>query len=385
VTPARQAAEAIAARLDQLVEAWLEEMWAEPDYAGWARDDLRDAARRNAERDIGREVDCLLADRALPTACPAEVAESARMAASLGFPLAGVLQAYRTGHAVQWRAWRDAVYELECRPEETRELLDLGSDFFFEYADRCCRWAARAYAEERERLLRSEEQRRAQLVRRLLAGAELDGKELGYELHRTHLGVVAWGTDAEGAIEALAEALDATVLTVAVDRETAWGWIGVDGLADAHQVVRRFQPAADVRLAVGGPAAGAEGFRGAHEEALQAHRIALLGAAPLTLYDDVGLLALAARDELSARAFCARELGPLTGAGKREETLRQTLRGYLAAAQHASSAAALLGVSDRTVSNRIRTVEERLGRPVATRSAELDVALRLHELLFRDS
>jgi hypothetical protein len=384
VTPARQAAEAVAARLDQLVDAWLEEMWAEPDYASWARDDLRDAARRNAERDIGREVDCLLADRTLPTSCPAEVAESARLAASLGFPVAGVLQAYRTGHAVQWRAWRDAVYELERPREETRELLDLGFEFFFEYADRCCRWAARAYAEERERLLRSQEQRRTQLVRRLLAGEELDGEELGYDLDAGHLGVVAFGTDAEGGVEALAEALDATALAVAVDRETAWGWIHLEDAADARQLVRRFQPSAGVRLAVGGPAAGVEGFRRAHAEALEAHRIARRGAAPLTLYDDVGLLALAARDEALAGAFCARELGPLAGAGKREETLRQTLRAYLAAAQHASSAAALLGVSDRTVSNRVRTVEERLGRPVATRSAELDVALRLHELLFRD-
>jgi hypothetical protein len=128
-------------------------MWAEPDYASWARDDLREVARANAERDIGREVDCLLDGRTLPTSCPDEVAASARLAASLAFPLGGVLQGYRTGHAVQWKAWQEAVYALERPQDETRALLELGSDFLFEYADRCCRWAAWVYAEERERLL----------------------------------------------------------------------------------------------------------------------------------------------------------------------------------------------------------------------------------------
>lgn len=146
----------------------------------------------------------------------------------------------------------------------------------------------------------------------------------------------------------------------------------------------RFVPRGPVRLAIGGPAAGLDGFRRAHDEASQAHRVALLGAEPVTFYGDIGLLALAAQDESRARAFCARELGELAGGGERERTLRETLRAYLGTAHHASSAAALLGVHERTVANRIRTIEERLGRSVATRSAELDVALRLHGLLFRD-
>jgi hypothetical protein len=385
VTSSRRAAELVAARLDELVEAWLEEMWEEPDYADWARDDLRETARENAERDIGREVECLLADRTLPTSCPAEVAESARLAASLGFPLAGVLQSYRTGHAVQWRAWQAAVHELELPRPDTFALLELGSEFFFEYADRCSRWAARAYTEERERLLRGEEQRRTQLVRALLAGEREDGEELGYSLDRLHVGAIAWGGEAEAVLAALAQPLDAELLSMAVDRETAWAWLGCETWSSEHdRVLRRFVPPGTARLAIGGPAAGLEGFRSAHDEAVQAQRMALRGASPLTFYDDVGLLALAAGDEPRARAFCARELGSLVEEDDRHRTLRETLRAYLATAQNASSAAALLGVNDRTVSNRIRAIEDCLGRPVATRGAELDVALRLHDALFRD-
>jgi hypothetical protein len=382
---ARQAAELMAARLDELVEAWLDAMWAEPDYASWARDDLRDVARANAERDIGREVECLLAGGTLPTSCPAEVSESARLAASLGFPLAGVLQSYRAGHAVQWRAWQSAVRELGLPLDQSFELLERGSEFFFDYADRCCDWAARAYTEERERLLRSEEQRRTQLVRALLEGDRRDSEDLDYVLDRSHLGAIAWGGEAERALDDLAEALRAPLLRVAVDRDTAWGWLGLEEWTSGReQAVRRFVVPGTVRLAIGGPAPGPDGFRRAHEEAAHAHRVARRSAEPLTFYDDVALLALAGGDEAHARAFCARELGPLAGRGGRERTLRETLRAYLATGQHASSAAALLGVHDRTVGNRIRTVEERLRRPLATRSAELDVALRLHDLLLRD-
>src|SRR5918998_977374 len=175
---ARRAADSVAARLGDLVDAWLAEMWADPDYASWARDDLLDVARTNAERDIGRQVRALLADRTLPATCPDEVGESARLAASLGFPLEGVQKSYRVGHAVQWSAWREAVYALDEPEEPTRALLDLGSEFFFEYADRCCKWAAAAYAEERDRQLRGEERQRTERVHALLAGGEDDGARL---------------------------------------------------------------------------------------------------------------------------------------------------------------------------------------------------------------
>jgi PucR C-terminal helix-turn-helix domain len=48
-----------------------------------------------------------------------------------------------------------------------------------------------------------------------------------------------------------------------------------------------------------------------------------------------------------------------------------------ASAQNASAAAAMLGVHEHTVGYRLRTIEERLGRPVIARRAELETALRL--------
>jgi DNA-binding PucR family transcriptional regulator len=68
--------------------------------------------------------------------------------------------------------------------------------------------------------------------------------------------------------------------------------------------------------------------------------------------------------------------------GKRGEALLTTLEAYFAAAGNAVSAAAALGVHDRTVANRLRAVEDLLGPGAVTaRRAELETALRLQRLL----
>ena len=385
-TEVERAAESVFSRLDQLVEEWLDEMWADPDYADWARPEMREPARENARHDIGREVAALRDGRTLPISCPEEVSASGAMAARNDFPLAGVLQSYRTGHAIQWRAWEEAVFALELEPVETRALLAAGSDFFFAYADRCCRWATRAYGEERERLLRGEEQRRTQLVRDILAGEEFDDEELGYDLDAEHVAVIASGRSPEEALDLLGKQFETPLLRVAVDQATAWGWLGAASwAAEQRQLMREAVPPTATQLAIGGPAQGEGGFRRSHQEAHQAYRVAVHRPAPVTLHEDVALLALALQDEGRARAFVARELGLLAAEDGRTADLRETLRAYLGAAHQASSAAALLGVHERTVSNRIRAAEERLGRPITTRSTELDAALRLHELFENDA
>lgn len=73
-------------------------------------------------------------------------------------------------------------------------------------------------------------------------------------------------------------------------------------------------------------------------------------------------------------------LSPLDGQRDGGRLARNTLREYFAAGRNASSAAAALGVARHTVQNRLRTVEQDLGRALHTCTAELEVALRLDEL-----
>ncbi len=116
-------------------------------------------------------------------------------------------------------------------------------------------------------------------------------------------------------------------------------------------------------------------------QARQAERAGRRSGWLVTHYSEVALESLAATDEDAAGAFVARKLAGLEGDDTRSVRLRQTLRAWFAAGHNAAAAAAALGVHEQTVAQRLRTVEERTGRPVAARRAELETALRLRELL----
>jgi hypothetical protein len=376
------AAAAVGERLDEIVDDFLRAVVEVDEAEPWRLPETFEPARQNARRDIGREVAALEAGGRLPRECPEEVRLSAEMAVAYGMPLGLALQGYRLGHRVQRTAWERAVRDLALPVADERELLERGSRFMFAYADRCSWWMEAEYTRERDGVLRSAEQRRMQVISALLDGRQdVDLDALGYEIGAEHLAIVACGARAREAIEELARDVGGHLLVVDVDPTTSWGWVTAPSSAEMRRALRSLSPPDGARVAVGGPAPAADGFRRAHEEALDAERIGRRRHPPVTVYDDVALEVLAARDEAAAREFVARELGNLDRDDEREGVLRDTLRAYLAAGQQASSASALLGVHERTVANRLRAAEERLGRPIAARHAELDTALRLRELL----
>jgi hypothetical protein len=376
-------ADQLGMRLDELVEAMLDRLWDDPGLEDFTRPEFRGTAAQIARASLTREIETL-GRLELPRSCPPEDLAAARATVSFGAPVTVVLQCYRAGHAVLQSAWLDAVEKHEPDPLRRRALVDCGTEFMFSYVDRCSAWVQAEYARERERVLRSEEQRRTLLVRDILEGRAGDATgALGYELAAEHLGVVAWGAEPEATLHRLAGELDRRLLAVAVDPVTWWGWLGAEKPFDrsARKRLLRFDPPSGTAVAVGGPARGPDGFRGAHEEALQAQGIAVRTTSPLTIYETVALEALGAQNEAQARSFVTRELGSLGKRDRRTAVLRQTLRAYFSAGQTASSTAALLGVHERTVANRLHAVENRLGHPATARRAEVETALRLEEWL----
>ena len=219
------------------------------------------------------------------------------------------------------------------------------------------------------------------VVRRVLEGEETD-RVLGYALDGRHLAGIAVGRRPLESLRVLAWGLSGELLSVAVSYDTAWGWIRISDIDDAG-VRRRLYAGAlpPAAISTGSVAAGPQGFRESHFEARAAARVARLSGAALTVYEDVALEALTIADTEAARRFVRHVLGELGEERRRGRQLRTTLRAYLAAGQNAASAAAALGVHERTVSNRIRAAEAELRGPVARTHAELELALRLHELL----
>jgi hypothetical protein len=383
---AREIAGELDGQLDELAERWYERMTAIPELAPWSVPGLRPGAIENARRDIGHEISRLRTGRAPPSRCPEEVIESARLGEASGFPLWGCVQAYRTGHAVQWEAWSEAIEGRGLDSDDRVALLRAGSEYMFEYADRCARWVEAEYTRRREKRMRSEEQLRIQLVRDLLEGRGGDGTPLGYQLDGWHIALVAVGAEGDRVLRDLGVRLDAELLSVAADAITWWGWLRPRRMipGEIDRCLRALTPPAGVMLALGDPCEGPPGFRQTHMQAQHAAAIGARRGAGATLYADVALEALGMADREQARWFVSRELGPLAGQDQRARTLRATLRAYFSAGQNATSAALTLGVHERTIGNRLRATETLLGRPILHRRAELETALRIHALQEQD-
>jgi DNA-binding PucR family transcriptional regulator len=238
------------------------------------------------------------------------------------------------------------------------------------------------HAREVERLRRSPEQRRAERVRRLLAGEPVDSAELGYELDACHVGLIATGLGAGQAVCGVVSGLSCQPLSVRQDERSVWAWLGGrrEAVVRAIESLSSARWPAGVSLALGEPGEGLPGWRATHRQAQDALLVSLRQPQTLTRYSDVALLAFLLRDEARAREFVEMYLSPLDHQRCSGKTLRETLRAYFAVRQQTASTAAKLGVSRQAVESRLRTIEGALGRPLRDCLTELNIALRLEEL-----
>jgi hypothetical protein len=313
---------------------------------------------------------------------PSAVAiEEARLAARAGRDLYALLRTYRVAQSVTWEAiLEEAEAAIETRDSRIA-VLTLASRFHFEWNDQVSRAIVAVYQTERDAMRRGRERQKEEFVRDVLRGLPVDESKVRYNLHGTHLAVIAWGAAPDDAVRALAGVLQGTSLTVAGSGGAINGFIAVrDG--GRRLPLTDFEPPADTSIALGAPRAGVEGFRASHSQAQQAYRVARVRARTrVTRYEQVALEALVIGDVAHAREFMLNELGPLVGDGHRERGLRATLTAYFETGHNATSTARLLNVHERTVAYRLRSLEQRLGFPITERREELAVALRLYELL----
>jgi hypothetical protein len=126
---------------------------------------------------------------------------------------------------------------------------------------------------------------------------------------------------------------------------------------------------------------GLAGWRETHSQAQDASLVSLYRPQVLTLYSDVALLVPWLRDESRGRWLIRTYLSPLDNGGPPNITLRATLRAYFDAGRNSSVAGNTLKVSRRTIRNRMMLVRQRLGSLVDDRQAELELALRLAEVV----
>lgn len=362
-------ADAVLAVVDELVDEVMHKIYDQlPALDERLRLQLDAPMRRSASGLVHGALVALRTRRYEPVETPLEAVEEARAAARAGLRLADLLTMYRLGHQLSLDRCLRMATDI-CPDAGIRsEVLRIGSRFIFTYIDGVVADVVAAFERERDGYLRSNAQRNVQMVRDVLDGAVVDAGELGYDLLGPHVGVVAEGPKADGELAGLAQQLGVRSLIVPASGDVAWAW-----LSTAKPVT---PPNSTVRFGVGDALSGPDGFRITHRQAVLACTVAVRSLGPYCRYDDVTVEAAALRDEIAARRFVERELGPLAVSGERNDRLRETIAAYLDSGHKAATAGVQLNITDRTVAYRLRSSEQILGRPIQQRSAELQIALR---------
>jgi hypothetical protein len=316
-------------------------------------------------------------ERRAPAVPPVLLAQ-ARLDARAGVSLDTVLRRYFAGNAIFGDFLVEEAERADVPNPALRRLLGAQATL----GDRLLAAVSAEHAREAENWPSSPAERRRECVKGLLAGELVDHSELGYDLDAHHLALMTTGEGAREAMRVLAGTLDRRLLAVCREEEPIWAcWLGGRRPLEAEQVLRALGeiPLDRVSVTVGEPGEGLSGWRLSHRQAKAALPIAERRGQAILRYADVAVLASILRDDLATTSLRQLYLEPLERARDGGKVARETLRAYFVAERNVSSTAAALGVDRRTVSNRIRAVEDLFGRPLKDIAAELETALLLDD------
>lgn len=333
---------------------------------------------------------------------PAAAAEYARRFAQQDLSLEALLRAYRLGEHM-FDQWAIEVLRREaptgCDPLEVLALVSRRAN---RYIDQVIEGLIGIYDAERRRWTTRSGADLAARVRMVLETEPLSlaaARELlGIPVEGWHRAAVVWspepaGTGHDGtnhddaALQAGARALGAASsrppLTVLADSHTLWAWHSGPDVPPLDTALVRASLPPGLRVALGAPARGLEGFRSSLAEALLARDVAGTDEdrAAVTEFDDVALAALMTDRSADVRRWVDRVLGGLAGDDPALRPLRETLQVYLATGGSYTQAAAQLHMHKNTVLYRVRRAEEVRGRPLDDDRLAVEVALGIRRLL----
>jgi hypothetical protein len=312
-----------------------------------------------------------------------------------GGSVTAALRSFERGHADAWRVIASALKESRwgLSPEVRADAMEYASARLFDYATTITAQAISAYLDEQAMLERQDEPSRLRAVSGLLQG-DLDPRmaerSLAYRLDASHTGYTLW--DATGAdrvnLDRAASELGIRIepwqhLIVRSDTGCLTGWLSCKA-SSLQSGVNSWKPPPGIHAAFGSTRWGLSGFRLTHREALEAKRVSqAIGGQPVTMYDDVGVLALASRDTELAYAFVETHLGSLSADDEKSRRLRETLRVLLEERGSPAATAARLQLHRNTVVKRIEKIQDSLDTPIDRGSLNLRVALELARILPR--
>lgn len=296
------------------------------------------------------------------------------------------VDAFRLAQNVSWQSWMRIAFALTSDVEELRELLDISAHSIASFIDATITWIYQQLQAERQEVSRATHAEHWETVTLILDGAPITRqhaeRRLGYRLNRHHTAAVIWGDAAQGnladldrAVELMNHTVDGRrVLSVLAGAATRWLWLpGADG-PDLGGVTAAVRQLPGVRVAVGPTAAGVEGFRRSHFDAITAQRMVVrLGSAQRVVsFTDIELIALITADPERADRFIKHTLGDFEAA---DADLHATVLTFVHEQCNASRAAARLFTHRNTLQRRLNCANNLLPQPLEEASVHVAVAL----------
>jgi DNA-binding PucR family transcriptional regulator len=397
----RQQLEAVLERLrpGPLAEEMAEVLMASiPELVRAGDEDFRAGLRLSCESNVSAIWSGVLAGASLESiAPPAEAIAWSHALVHRGVELPALLRAYRLGHGLAERRLEEAAAELEIEPEIRWRVLSYISHHLFAYVDAVCTDLVDDYEQERAQWIRGAAAARAELVNAIVERHSVDPRaateKLRYDITRDHVALIVWGDpplagQQVGSLEREATALAAAlgggpVLTVPIGERAVWAWTSGADLTDDPAAVEH-RMGEGVRAAIGTRREGLAGMADSHDEARVARRVAELRAirpGKVVGYRTADLTALLTADPVEAVRFAESELGELLGESDAAARLRATVRVYLEENLSPARAARRLGIHQNTVVYRVKQTEELLGHTIEQRRLQLEVALRLSDMI----
>ncbi|WP_273735262.1 PucR family transcriptional regulator [Mycolicibacterium septicum] len=327
-------------------------------------------------------------DQAIPGAT-----QFARESAYWGIPAATVIQLFQVGAELIWSWWTDRIAQVLIDPEIRTAVSMSCTRIIMSRMNNAVKLIAVAHAAEHAQHTYGVSWKQRETIMRILTHAEIKStrelsREFGYEFDGWHVALIFWGTDDSSidlsSLAAVAQswigsAVGKVPLLVPVDDGSMWSWFSTPTPMSIDADVAL--PRAGVRVAVGEPGVGLDGFRGSHEEARHTRDLVdLLDTDEIVFrHSDLAALALLKSDSALLARFVHRTLGELAAPSSRAQRLRETVRSYLAHGENVRAAAAAMHFHRNTVQTRLDLAAQLRGRPLDQDRLELALAIEIAE------
>lgn len=312
-----------------------------------------------------------------------------------GGTLSELFKVYRSARRGVWE-YISGLLRDQGADADSLQLLVYFWDRASHWIDSMAEASAVLFEDERDQVRQGAAAQRLETVREILDG-RLPGEDLrgisdalnGYPISGYNTALVLSAAEADKVSELRPVALELSKaagvrypLMASPGGRDLWVWLGTikEPTLDELLAAKPELTARGIRVAVGAPGEGIEGFRRSHHEACDAQKVAATAkhlSNPLYFPGIETLVMLRQSGEKAAR-FVQRTLGDLYKNNDAMNRLRQTARVTLSVGS-VEKAAEILIVHKNTVRYRLSQVEKILGRDLNESPVALALALDYHE------